>query len=675
MFFFSELAVGISRRTIFEIWKREKGAVWNYICEMTDFEKYENLDQIKIKKVINNFCANLRQKWTKCHRNVKLFVKCNESWLSGKIKFDIPRKKKSSGRPRKTFEECAESAKQKKVQHIVASFSKQELTLATSISLYSHGQRDAAEIIKKLSTSPKRATRLKKDMDTKIRKLPIKMSPDQALALYIDTKMSKHQYNRVKQSSKEHNADIYPNYNKLLEAKKRCYPAGIIISEISAEVPMQAIVDHTIDRLAIAQAEVLNHVFEHFAIASIKMYFKWGCDGAAGQSRYKQQFENEDSDDSFIFSISMVPLRMTIKTEKNEEVIVFQNPSTSSTIYCRPIKIFLKQEKEEFVKLEIENIKNQIQHLQPSPVKINQNIYHCTSILYLTMIDGKICSWLANSSAQNCHLCHAKPSQMNDIAAMKTRQVDAKNVELGISSLHAWIKCFECLLHISYRLDLKKWSVRKADKPAVDARKKYIQERFRREMGLLVDVPKPGFGTTNDGNSARKFFRSATTASAITGIDETLIKRFHIILTTLACGHEIDAEKLQKFCLETAELYVRIYPWYYMPQSIHKILIHGGILVNTAVLPIGQMSEEAQESRNKDSKHFREHHSRKFSRLQTLEDMMNMLLISSDPYITSLRKIKKRRAESLPQEVIAMLKMPQEARSDNESDDDSIDSN
>lgn len=65
-----------------------------------------------------------------------------------------------------------------------------------------------------------------------------------------------------------------------------------------------------------------------------------------------------------------------------------------------------------------------------------------------------------------------------------------------------------------------------------------------------------------------------------------------------------------------------------MPQSVHKILIHGGKIINTAILSIGQMSEEAQEARNKDVKRYREFHSRKFSRKETIEDMFHMLLIS-----------------------------------------------
>lgn len=37
-------------------------------------------------------------------------------------------------------------------------------------------------------------------------------------------------------------------------------------------------------------------------------------------------------------------------------------------------------------------------------------------------------------------------------------------------------------------------------------RKTKIQDDFRKRLGLLIDVPKPGFGSSNDGNTARRFF-------------------------------------------------------------------------------------------------------------------------------------------------------------------------
>lgn len=64
----------------------------------------------------------------------------------------------------------------------------------------------------------------------------------------------------------------------------------------------------------------------------------------------------------------------------------------------------------------------------------------------------------------------------------------------------------ECLLHIAYRLEIKSWQVRGSEnKCNVQRRKTIIQEKFRSEMGLLVDMPKQSCGNTNDGNTARRF--------------------------------------------------------------------------------------------------------------------------------------------------------------------------
>lgn len=95
-----------------------------------------------------------------------------------------------------------------------------------------------------------------------------------------------------------------------------------------------------------------------------------------------------------------------------------------------------------------------------------------------------------------------------------------------------------------------------------------------------------------------------------------------------------------------------------MPPSVHKILIHGPEIVVNALLPIGQLSEEAQEARNKDFKLYRQNFSRKSSRSNTNEDIFNFLLLSSDPIISSLRPLPQKKLRSFSMEVIEMLECP-----------------
>jgi hypothetical protein len=137
-----------------------------------------------------------------------------------------------------------------------------------------------------------------------------------------------------------------------------------------------------------------------------------------------------------------------------------------------------------------------------------QQYISITHKLQLTMIDGKVYNALTSTlSSQKCYICGATPTEMNKLDVSSRKEVNITLYEFGLSTLHAWIRFFECLLHISYRLEVKKWQIQKQDREKVQQRKHLIQEKFRKEMGLLVDVPKPGgSGTTNVGNTARRFF-------------------------------------------------------------------------------------------------------------------------------------------------------------------------
>lgn len=90
--------------------------------------------------------------------------------------------------------------------------------------------------------------------------------------------------------------------------------------------------------------------------------------------------------------------------------------------------------------------------------------------------------------------------------------------------------------------------------------------------------------------------------------------KFSIILRTLASGYKINIALFTKICDDTADLYVQLYPWYYMPPTVHKVLLHGAAIIKSFIIPIGHLSEEAVEARNKDIRYYREHHTRKFSR-------------------------------------------------------------
>jgi hypothetical protein len=91
-----------------------------------------------------------------------------------------------------------------------------------------------------------------------------------------------------------------------------------------------------------------------------------------------------------------------------------------------------------------------------------------------------------------------------------------------------------------------------------------------------------------------------------------------------------------------------------MPASVHKVLVHDADIASGAILLIGQLSEEAQGCRNNDLKYFRSSHSIKIYLSSTNDDVFNLLLVSSDPLISSLRKPPKKATKTYLPEALKL---------------------
>lgn len=79
-------------------------------------------------------------------------------------------------------------------------------------------------------------------------------------------------------------------------------------------------------------------------------------------------------------------------------------------------------------------------------------------------------------------------------------------------------------------------------------------------------------------------------------------------------------------------------------------------IISNFSIPIGHLSEEASEARNKEFREYRKTHSRKMDRIKTNEDILHQLLISSDPVISNLRpqKSEQKKQDMFP-ETLEML--------------------
>ena len=207
------------------------------------------------------------------------------------------------------------------------------------------------------------------------------------------------------------------------------------------------------------------------------------------------------------------------------------------------------------------------------------------------------------------------------------------------------------LLHIAYRAEIQKWRVSSAaEKEKVKRKKQEIHDRFKVKLGLKVDEPKQGAGNTNNGNTARRAFQNEKVFADVCGLDQDLIHRYHMILVALSCKLPLDPKVFGTYCRETAELQLQLYPWFRFPVSIHVVLIHGTRILSSSVLPIGMMSEEAQESRNKDNKIYRRMHARKTSRTDNISDVFHRLMVTGDIVISS-KSLRIQKSQPLPPDV------------------------
>lgn len=327
--------------------------------------------------------------------------------------------------------------------------------------------------------------------------------------------------------------------------------------------------------------------------------------------------------------------------------LLWQNPTPSSPRYCRPIRIQFIKESTDMITKEIQYVEDKIRSLQESRVSVAGKNLTVKHAMLFKMIDGKIYNAATETTCtMKCYICGATSKNFNDLS--KTKEIDPETLKFGLSVVHARIRLFETLLHLSYKLPVKKWQLRsESEKAIAKERKLNIQKAFRERMGLIVDVPKPGFGNTNDGNSSRRFFIDSELATEITGVDSQLIYRFRVIWETISSGFKVSIEKFSSYTMDTAKLYIQLCPWYPMTPTVHKILIHGPTVIEKALLPIGQLSEHFRL--------FRQNYARKFSRKSCNLDVLNRLLLSSDPVLTGMTPIPRKKSNLFLKETIEML--------------------
>ena len=524
--------------------------------------------------------------------------------------------------------------------------------------------------------------------------------------MYMDLDLTKRKYEFLRfHQQKLTGTKTFPPYAKVARAKNTCYPEGHEVSDFGAKVDIIRLLEHTIIRILEFKGESKLQVLKN---EKLSLLGKWGMDGASGQQTTKQTWksdskidtEDDESDIDDIFEledltdIDQTPKELSDSTVflttfcqlKAGNEVIWQNPKPNSTFYCRPVEFIFKRETDNLVQKTFTYYDKQLKKVEAYcfewkglPIQVNFDIKP-------TMIDGKVHNILSKNKASTCcNICLVGPKMINNIPYVTKLKCKSKFYKFGLSSLHSWIRTMEYVLHIAYsigsdkskmykkhktekkmiltktkpkKLKLtkeQKTAIRNEEKERKRKRKTMIQQELKKQLMLTVDVVKQGAGTTNTGNVARKFFSNAGTVAKITGVDEEIISRLHAILQTITCGQNIDCRIFKMYSLETALKCVDLYPWYKMPPSVHKYLIHGSDIILEIGYPMGWFSEEPQEASNKIFRKARLHFSRMYQRDKTNEDVLHYLLLSSDPLLASLRFQRDKDSKSLTEEAKSML--------------------
>ena len=357
------------------------------------------------------------------------------------------------------------------------------------------------------------------------------IQPQVALGMYLHLRMSKDKYKNLAMiTNRAAKFRIFPNYDELRVGKVVLRPKqGIRWNDIKAEVNLQQLLNHTLERIVQVGGEDLDKKLgDATGVIGCTMTFTYGYDAATGQRRYKQRYTKSkyNSSDESMFACVLNPLLL----EDFNGICLWKNLIPQSPLFVRPILHEYAKETEEYVAKIQKKLDSDIAALKP--VKVKTKAGHELEIrieLLLTMIDGKVFNHLTKTRAKDCPSCGCNQAQINDFKNVGTElfRPTPAGLRHGIQPLHGWIKFSMNLLNLSKNKPVYEAKATGARaKELREQQKRKLQKQFLR-IGLRIEYPSQfGFGSSIDGNTARRAFRDYKTLAKILDISENLVKRY-----------------------------------------------------------------------------------------------------------------------------------------------------
>ena len=323
-----------------------------YIMELYDFSKMSDYYKDSLKSKLNrDFILTFNKKFKHSIYSKERFLKMNASWLDSFFTFSYTVPKEST---RKTYTEASKSTKKRRINEVLDSIPASDLLEACNkIIRVSDGNNS------ELNAS---SNSFEKE-DASI------LSPDEALALFLDAKLTKHQYSIIRNTLILKKKNVFPEYRHIYKAKTNYCPS-FDVTETSASTKLQFVLDHSVSR--ILKIESVKKLILETNKTDLELITKYGCDGTSGFSQYKQIFsESKNIEGSSVFIMCMVPLLLRFTQRRSNEIMSWENKNPSSTRLCRPVKFTYKKETQELIKLEMDDLQHQFRKLIPTTVLLD----------------------------------------------------------------------------------------------------------------------------------------------------------------------------------------------------------------------------------------------------------------------------------------------------------------
>lgn len=205
---------------------KSRKLILNFIQQRCNSCTWDSTYIALLESEIVNFSLVLSRKWLKSYRKFYKFYTMNTDWLN--TIFEIPplilqtlvSNSANIGRPVKMFMESSERTKRRKINNLITSsnMTSPEILYASNSKFQQHGQRSIVQHFKEVTSSPSRVFKIAIQKSNTTELVPY--TAHEALAFFVENNLTKEQYKNTRLSAKNRNADIYPSYASIIDAKK-----------------------------------------------------------------------------------------------------------------------------------------------------------------------------------------------------------------------------------------------------------------------------------------------------------------------------------------------------------------------------------------------------------------------------------------------------------------------